>query len=452
MEGAMNNVTVWLLSYLVNSLWQVPLIFAVAWVAAWILRTCGSAVQHRVWVCAIMLEALLPGCAVQDWRWLRGMLWHGRPAAIVGHGQVTAVMGTGMGLARVHLPAGLLLWIAAGYAAVTIYFAARLGWRWFRTTELRREAMPATMTFAAGRFWDRCCDLFQVRESELRISYAIAGPVTLGVHRRLVLLPVRMLETLAEEDLQTALAHEFAHMQRRDFSKNLFYEALCVMIGFHPMYWLTREQLVETREETCDAMAAEAVAGRDRYARSLLRLAALFLEGRSLRASHAIGIFDANQFERRMVTLMRNDLRTGGFRKFALIAGCGVLALGTCVSALALRTELTVAGARGVESAGPAADGNLKVPAKVMAAQVISKIMPVYPIEAKQAGIEGAVLLHAIIGTNGTVENLTVLSGPAELQRSALDAVSQWVYKPYLLNGDPVEVETTITVNYSLAK
>jgi protein TonB len=58
-------------------------------------------------------------------------------------------------------------------------------------------------------------------------------------------------------------------------------------------------------------------------------------------------------------------------------------------------------------------------------------------------------VLHAIIGTDGKIQSLNVLSGPAELTQSAIDAVSQWVYKPYLLNGEPTAVETTITVNYS---
>jgi outer membrane biosynthesis protein TonB len=62
------------------------------------------------------------------------------------------------------------------------------------------------------------------------------------------------------------------------------------------------------------------------------------------------------------------------------------------------------------------------------------------------------VVLNAVIGKDGTVQNLNVVSGPGELQQSSLDAVSQWTYKPYLLNGDPIEVETTINVIYSLAK
>jgi protein TonB len=93
----------------------------------------------------------------------------------------------------------------------------------------------------------------------------------------------------------------------------------------------------------------------------------------------------------------------------------------------------------------------VKVAGGVLAGQVLSKVAPVYPADAKAAHVEGAVVLRAIISKTGEVENLQVISGPKELMASALDAVRQWTYKPYLLNGEPVEVETTITVNYRLA-
>ena len=62
----------------------------------------------------------------------------------------------------------------------------------------------------------------------------------------------------------------------------------------------------------------------------------------------------------------------------------------------------------------------------------------------------GAVVLHAIISKTGPIQSLSVLSGPEMLRASALAAVQQWKYRPFLLNGDPTEVETTITVNFSI--
>ena len=75
---------------------------------------------------------------------------------------------------------------------------------------------------------------------------------------------------------------------------------------------------------------------------------------------------------------------------------------------------------------------------------------PQYPAIAKTARIQGSVVLAAIISKSGNIENLRVISGHPMLVQSALDAVKQWRYKPYYLNGEPVEVDTTITVNFTL--
>ena len=87
----------------------------------------------------------------------------------------------------------------------------------------------------------------------------------------------------------------------------------------------------------------------------------------------------------------------------------------------------------------------------VMAGNLLTKTQPVYPAIAKAARISGTVVLQATISKTGSIENLHVVSGPAMLQQAAMDAVRTWKYKPYLLNGDPVEVDTKINVIYSLS-
>jgi len=79
------------------------------------------------------------------------------------------------------------------------------------------------------------------------------------------------------------------------------------------------------------------------------------------------------------------------------------------------------------------------------------KVQPQYPPLARQARIQGSVVLRAIIGKSGRIENLQVVSGHPMLTSAALEAVKQWQYKPYILNGQPVEVETNVTVNFSLS-
>jgi periplasmic protein TonB len=86
----------------------------------------------------------------------------------------------------------------------------------------------------------------------------------------------------------------------------------------------------------------------------------------------------------------------------------------------------------------------------VTAASLINKVQPAYPPLARQTRISGTVRLHAIISKDGTVQQLEVLSGHPLLVQAALDAVRQWRYRPTTLNGEPVEVDTTIDVIFSL--
>lgn len=93
--------------------------------------------------------------------------------------------------------------------------------------------------------------------------------------------------------------------------------------------------------------------------------------------------------------------------------------------------------------------GPVRVSSGVAAGSLLDRTTPAYPPIAKAAHVSGAVLLHAVISKAGTIESLQVLAGPEMLRASALDAVRQWRYRPYLLNGEPTEVETTITVNFT---
>ena len=86
----------------------------------------------------------------------------------------------------------------------------------------------------------------------------------------------------------------------------------------------------------------------------------------------------------------------------------------------------------------------------VAAGLILHKVMPIYPAIAKAAHTGGTVTLQAIISRAGTIENLRILGGPALLQQASVDAVKQWRYRPFLLNGEPVDVETSILVVFTL--
>ena len=82
---------------------------------------------------------------------------------------------------------------------------------------------------------------------------------------------------------------------------------------------------------------------------------------------------------------------------------------------------------------------------------LVHQVKPTYPPLARQARIQGTVVLQAVIGKDGSIQGLKVVSGHPMLAPAALEAVKQWKYKPYFLNGEPVEVDTTINVNFTLA-
>jgi|SRR5579859_1598758 len=98
----------------------------------------------------------------------------------------------------------------------------------------------------------------------------------------------------------------------------------------------------------------------------------------------------------------------------------------------------------------PRPTGPVRVGGNVQAARIVNRVQPVYPPLARQTRISGTVRLHAIISKDGTIQQLEVMSGHPLLQQAALDAVRQWRYQPTLLNGEPVEVDTTIDVIFSL--
>ncbi len=114
-----------------------------------------------------------------------------------------------------------------------------------------------------------------------------------------------------------------------------------------------------------------------------------------------------------------------------------------------------------INSMGPAVEGPPPAPkpasrpprvSEWAAGNLVHRVAPVYPPLARVAGIQGTVVLRAIISRTGTIEGLSVESGHPMLVRAALEAVRQWRYRPYMLNGEPVEIESEVTVRFVIAR
>jgi len=115
-----------------------------------------------------------------------------------------------------------------------------------------------------------------------------------------------------------------------------------------------------------------------------------------------------------------------------------------------LTSLLNTANTRPVPHPAPASAHHTAPVSVIMEGNLIHKVEPRYPVIAKQVGVQGTVIIKALISRNGTIEHAEAESGQPLLVGAALAAVRGWKYKPYYLNGEPVEVETEITVNFVL--
>jgi len=445
------NAEYLLLGYLANALWQIPLVFAAAGGTARLARRNGPVAEHRIWVAAMLLEVAIPACRMDVGGVWREMLTWLFPADRTGAERIGIALATGAnhGLVGLHLPAEVLSAVAIAFVGVTVYYAARLAWGLWRTEIMRRKASPTSFEGDAAEIWLRLgADWMAgpLRTPAISLSPAVDGPVTVGLLRPTVVVPPGFLEGLRSDDLEAVLAHELAHVRRRDFAKNLVYEAVSVGVAWHPLARLTRARVAESREIVCDAMAADAVAGRERYARSLLRLASRVAHGAPVRTLHAIGIFDANSFERRVMnlTMKRVEIRT--MQRIGIGAACAVVALATCATALALRVEV------GPQAfAASTATEDEKSSLKTTMPKLIHQVDAIYPEQARTRKdmLDGSVIMGVTVGKDGSIKALRLVKSlRQDYDKSARAAVKQYRFEPALSNGQPTQAQIKIEVSF----
>jgi len=173
----------WMLGYLLNSLWQVPVIFAAGWIAARMARRSGPELEHHVWVIALLLQVVLPAC-----RFRPGGLIHEIVGLILRRsggagGDVRVGVGAGVtsGLGMAWLSKEVLAAAMVAYGCSVLYFGARLGWRMGRTWQMERQAKAVMLTGDAMQRWERCGRAIGCASARVAESDMIDGPVTVGV-------------------------------------------------------------------------------------------------------------------------------------------------------------------------------------------------------------------------------------------------------------------------------
>ena len=208
----MSATEAWVLEYVMNSLWQAPVIFLAAWLAVRMARQIGAQAEHRIWVSALLMEAALPACRLRLSEWIRSgwaVLHHGWSGG-AGGGRVRVVMGAtaAVGSGVLRLPAWMQHGVVMLYGCSLLYFAGRLGWGLWRTRMMRKDAEPVVLTGKAALSWLRYGRLLGVDAAEVAVSRRVSGPVTVGVRRGVMIVPAGFTERVGESDLDAVVAHE----------------------------------------------------------------------------------------------------------------------------------------------------------------------------------------------------------------------------------------------------
>ena len=327
----METISPNLLTFLVNALWQVALVAGIAMLACRVMRQGPASHRHAVWVAALIAAVLLPLASVRPRRQSTPfpVAVSYAPAAVQSSSVTAGLAPRAPASERRIVPfpqaAATLLW-----AAYLIFLLMRLGRFarvWLRTVQVYRISAMPVVPPQIERVWQRCREVFSLRNVELRSSAHIPSPVTTGAWRKTVILPDTLLAETSENILTTAIGHEMAHIARHDFALSLLYEFLYMPVSFHPAAWIIRRGIERTREMACDELVTRKLLDPGLYAESMIHIAAIMTGLRH--PGYTLGVFDGDVLEERIRRLL--ERRVSNIKRARLLFVTGLSALAVCV-------------------------------------------------------------------------------------------------------------------------
>lgn len=437
-------------SYLVNSVWETALILLAAWLASVMLRRLGPQAEHAVWVAALFAAVATP--ALPLLRPVAALL----TSSPAGGGRGSMMLVADAGGAAQHagvfaLPQSWLWWLLASYLAAAVFFAGRLLLSLRGTVLLLRGASPAALDTEQEEIWERCRRTFSLPRARILACCQAPGPVALGLRSPVLLLPADFAARCATQDFAAAVAHECAHLTRRDFQKNLAYEISSLALAFHPLIWIMKSHLAQTREMICDGMVAKEHLDAGGYARSLLRLAAMVAAVPRVSTVHAIGIFDAGILEKRIMRIRMKKQQTGAVVRCGLIGAASAILF--CAAAGALAMAVVVAPqAASKDSSRASAYGQVYhvghgVSAPVPLNTVAAEFPKAVRHDNKVPG--GVVILRIIVDAEGMPRDVHVVRPyRPNFDAEAVKAAKKYRFRPAMLEGKPVAVSISMEVNF----
>ncbi len=339
----------------------------------------------------------------------------------------------------------LIVYALAAGAALRLLW---LGLGSFRLRLYRRRArplspVPAAIEAAEGRVGVR---------AQYYASEEIDSPVTYGAHEPVILLPAPALA--AGAPLEAMVTHELIHVRRRDWLLGIVEEIVRAALWFHPAVWWVLGRIQLAREQAVDRETVEITQARRAYVETLVAVAIgkdwpcpTFLRQRHL--------------QQRIACLLKEASMSRARLALSLFAVVCMLIPTAVFAAIAFPLEASAVFTPVADQAPPPppppqADNaqvqpmRIRVGGAVQARNLEHEVTPEYPPLARQARIQGTVRFMVVVGKEGTVQNMQLVSGHPLLVAAAQDAIRQWRYRPTLLNGNPVEVTTQVDLNFLL--
>ena len=445
----MNSIPTIIASYLVNSAWKIALIAGAGWLASRLLKKMGPQAEHIVWVSTLLLAILLP--ALPFFHWLQRHLFI--PFAATGHLSVTfiaAQSGESIQESVFVLPAAFSRPLLCLYLGSLFYFAVRLAWSMHCTTLMRRRSRPLLLTPQQEEIWRDCERTFSLNAVRILSTPQIAGPVTFGLRAPVLLIPAGFAASCQPQELLAALGHECAHIKRRDFMKNLFYEIASLIIAFHPAIWFIKSRIAQTREMVCDNLVTERLLDTRRYAQSLLRLAMMVTKSSQVSAVHAIGIFDANILEKRVMSMNVQKHHLSPAMKYARMIPATLCLLTAAIGGAALAVVIEPQSAQAADEAK--SYGHVYHVGKDVTAPVV-----VRDTEAKfsesahntKAPVDETLVVGLIVDASGMPRNVHIVhSSNPVFDANAIQAVQKYLFTPAKRKQKPVAVAITVEVRF----
>jgi beta-lactamase regulating signal transducer with metallopeptidase domain len=464
MHELMTMMSGWLMHYLTRSAVTLVLMGAMAWLGDRWLRRLGPAAQHRLWLAALLAGVLLPLLPAGV---LTRYYSHADAAAAGGTVAVTYHL-VADATARWALTPRLSQILAGTYLLTVLFSMTRLLWRWRRTYAMAgRSAVLPLDARECGRM-ESAARRLGVTPPEVRCSVETRGPVVLGLRRAMLLVPegffaAEGLGAERQEDASAALAHECAHIARRDYVKNLSYEFAAAVVAYHPVSWRMRRRIAETRELLCDEMAAAAMGDRPEYAASLLRLATAMAGPAVWQVSagrtQAIGVFDADILEERIMRLTMDVPKISRIERIAMVTLVACTLASGALGATAMALDVSPQTKEAVYTVGPG-----------VSAPVLSySVDAAFPRSQRKGKLDGVSIVGLIVNSNGMpqdlhIEPLTTSMSKTlskmhpnkkfhlspDFDKNAMEAVRQYRFHPGLRGGKPVAVAITIVVNFHI--